>query len=229
MADGMQQGITPEVIGTSPIRWSDSIVEFAKALPKAQSEIQALEADATNKHLSKDYASLGAVLQACLDAYNANGFSIMQIPTTHGDIARITTRILHESGEWMENDLDIRAENQTAQKIGTAQTYGKRYSLASICGLAVTEEAPPAPQAAAKAKQEGKRLTKAMSRDLYSKLEDGLRKQSSASAVRKWLEAFDDTLITLPEASEQELRREAQQEIEAHEASSQSQYQGAGF
>lgn len=229
MADGMQQDITPQVVSESPIRWSESITEFAKALPKAQSEIEALEADATNKHLSKDYASLGAALAACLKAYNSNGFAVLQIPTTRGDIARITTRILHESGEWMESDLDIRAENQTAQKIGTAQTYGKRYSLTSIAGLAVSEEAPPAMEVAAKAKSDGKRLTKAMARDLYEKMQGGLRNQRSASAVRKWLQAFDAELKTLPVDQEQELRTEAQQEIEGHDAAQSPETQGAGF
>jgi hypothetical protein len=228
MTDGMQQDITPQVVSESPIRWSESIAEFAKALPKAQSEIQALEADATNKHLSKDYASLGAVLQACLTAYNTNGFSVMQIPTTHGDVARITTRILHESGEWMENDLDIRAENQTAQKIGTAQTYGKRYSLASICGLAVTEESPPAIEAAAKAMDAGKRLTKAQARDLFEKMQSGLRNQRSARGVNGWLGNFDAELKTLPVEQEKELRAEAAQEIEAHEAAA-VEPTGAGF
>lgn len=89
-------------------------------------------------------------------------------------------------------------------------------------------EQPPAIQAARQAEKEGKRLTKAMSRDLYGKMQAGMRKQSSANAIRRWLEAFDDTLKTLPVDQEQELRNEAQQEIEAHEAS-QSEPTGAGF
>lgn len=229
MADGMQQDITPQVVSESPIRWSETITEFAKALPEAQAAIKPLEADATNGHFSRDYASLGAALQACLSAYNDNGFSVLQIPTTRGDIARITTRIMHQSGEWMESDLDIKAENQTAQKIGTAQTYGKRYALTSIAGLAVVEEAPPATEAAAKAMDTGKRLTKAQARDLFEKMQSGLRNQRSARGVNGWLIKFDAELKTLPLDQEKELRTEATQEIEAHEAAAQPETQGAGF
>lgn len=90
------------------------------------------------------------------------------------------------------------------------------------------EQTPQPIQASKKAEKDGSRLTKAMSRDLYEKMQAGMRKQSSAGAIRRWLEAFDDTLKTLPVDQEQELRTEAQQEIEAHEAS-QSKPTGAGF
>ena len=233
MADGMQNEITPEVkpeiISESPIRWSENIGELAKALPLAQKALKPLEADATNKHLGKDYASLGAALDACLEAYNENGFSVIQIPTVRNDMVFVTTRILHESAEWLEADLEIKPENLTAQKIGTAAKYGRRYMLESVAGLAVVQEAPPAAEASQPAKKDGKRLTKAQSRDLYSKLQSGLRNQSSEKAVNKWLDVFDGDLKKLPVDFEKELRKEAQQEIEGHQSAKKPELEGAGF
>lgn len=229
MADGMQTEITPDVVGASPIRWSDTITEIAKALPAAQSALKPLETDATNKHLGKDYASLGAALEACLEAYNENGFSVIQFTTVRAGLVWVTTRLMHESAEWLEADLVLRPENETAQKVGTAATYGRRYSLTSIAGLAPVEEAPTATVAITQAKSEGKRLTKAMARDLFEKMQGGLRNQSSAGAVTKWLQAFDEELKSLPVDQEKELRTEAQQEIEGHETAKTPELEGAGF
>jgi hypothetical protein len=225
----MQNEIQPEIVAESPIRWSDSIEELAKALPEAQKALKPLETDATNKHFGRDYASLGAALEACLTAYNDHGFSVIQIPTVRNGLVCITTRLLHVSAEWMEADLLIRPENETAQKVGTAATYGRRYSLTSIAGLAPVEEAPTATEAVTQAKSEGKRLTKAMARDLFEKMQGGLRNQSSANAVRKWLTAFDDELKSLPVDQEKELRTEAEQEIEGHESAKTPELEGAGF
>lgn len=228
MADGMQTEIKPEIVGED-IFWSGEILEWSKAFPAAQAAMKPLQPDATNDFHGKDYASLGSALEACLPAYNEAGFSVIQIPTTKPGLVKVTTRILHESGEWMEFVLRLKPESDTAQKVGTAITYGRRYSVLSVSGLAPVEEAPPATEAVTKAKSEGKRLTKAMARDLFEKMQTGLRNQRSAGAVTKWLAAFDSELQSLPVDQEKELRTEAQQEIEAHESAKTPELEGAGF
>ena len=216
----------PKVFGQSPIRWSPEIGEIAQALVAAQAKMEPLRPDATNNHLSKDYSSTGAVLKACLAAYHGAGIAVLQFTTMTGELVRITTRLQHESAEWLEFDLDMRPENQTAQKIGTAATYGRRYSLLGVSALAPLEEGPDAAEAQQKAKQTGKRLTKAQADDLYKKMQTGLRNQRSVKGVNNWLANFADQLAILPEDFERELRKEAQQEIEGHESNGE---QGAGF
>lgn len=73
------------------------------------------------------------------------------------------------------------------------------------------ETDPPAPKPS-------KRLTKANSRDLYQKLQTGLRNQSSVPAINKWLVVLNDELEMLPVDQEKELRQEAADEIAGHEA-----------
>ena len=205
------------IIEQSDIRWSETITEFSKSYPAAQAEVEDLEKDAINTHTEKGYATLGATLAAVLPAFNKHGFAILQFPTTNGALVKITTRVLHSSGEWMEFDLVMRAESEAHQKVGTAITYGRRYSIQPITGIAPIEDVP-AIEAAAKAKDQGQRLTKAQSRDLFTKLQAGLGNQSSVAAINKWLTAFDDNLKSMDVASEKHLRLEAQQEIEGHEA-----------
>src|SRR6202008_4399225 len=47
----------------------------------------------------------------------------------------MTTRLLHESGEWMEGTLVMPLPKQDPQGFGSAMTYARRYALAAITGL----------------------------------------------------------------------------------------------
>ena len=47
----------------------------------------------------------------------------------------LVTRLLHESGEWIEDTAVCPMPKQDPQGLGSAMTYLRRYSLASICGL----------------------------------------------------------------------------------------------
>lgn len=62
------------------------------------------------------------------------------------------------------------------------------------------------------------RLTKQQAREMFGKMQAGLRSQRSERGVNGWLNAFDAELQMLPPDWEDDLRAEAQQEIEGHRA-----------
>ena len=47
----------------------------------------------------------------------------------------LTTRLVHESGEWIEETMSIPMIKQDPQAFGSALTYARRYGLSSITGL----------------------------------------------------------------------------------------------
>ncbi len=132
---------------------SESIKNLAVALKKAQSEIGGVEFDSNNPFFKSKYASLGAVIQASKDALVKNGFAISQ-PTTSNEFGvGITTILMHETGEWIEDTVTIPLPGQTyvdkngelkqnnfAQEAGKIITYLRRYSLASILNLYSDED-----------------------------------------------------------------------------------------
>ena len=73
------------------------------------------------------------------------------------------------------------------------------------------------------------RMTNAQARDIYAKMQKGLRSQRSVRGINGWLCAFENELKSLPEGWEKELRTEAQQEIEGHQAAQTPALEGAGF
>lgn len=118
------------------MKTSESIAKIAPALLKAQQAITFASKDATNPHFRSKYADLPAVIDACKPALNNAGIAFLQTnsPSEHGHIA-ITTRLLHESGEWIEDTATCPLPKNDPQGYGSAQTYLRRYSLASAVGL----------------------------------------------------------------------------------------------
>lgn len=115
---------------------SDSIINLSKALLAAQKAITFAAKDATNPHFKSKYADLPTVIDAIKPALNAAGIVFMQMPapSESGCIA-LTTRLMHESGEWIESTATCPLQKQDPQGYGSANTYLRRYALAAAVGL----------------------------------------------------------------------------------------------
>ncbi len=110
---------------------SESINELATALAKAQQEIKPALKDAANPFFKSKYADLHSTWDACKDALNKNGLSVVQ---TMEDQFLITT-LLHTSGQWIEGACPLINTKGDMQGLGSAVSYARRYSIAAICGV----------------------------------------------------------------------------------------------
>lgn len=119
---------------------SDDIIEFAKAFAKAQAGMGDVLKSADNSHFKSKYADLGAVVEATLPALNSAGFSVLQPPSFDGEIVRVATLILHESGQWMRSTLALRPARADPHGVGSAITYARRYGLLAMCGVAPEDD-----------------------------------------------------------------------------------------
>lgn len=118
------------------MKTSESINKIAPALLKAQRAIKFAVKDSQNPHFRSTYADLSSVIEACKPALNEAGIVFIQMaePCDPGSIA-LTTRLIHESGEWIESTATCAAAKPDAQAFGSATTYLRRYTLASAVGL----------------------------------------------------------------------------------------------
>lgn len=137
------------------MKTSESIGKIAAALVKAQREMTFAIKDSRNPAFKSTYADLSSVIEACKPALNAAGIAFIQMPATSepGTIA-LTTRLLHESGEWIESTATCPLQKVDPQGYGSANTYLRRYSLAAAVGLYQDDDdgnaaAKAAPQRAA--------------------------------------------------------------------------------
>jgi len=118
------------------MRTSETLTKIAPALLKAQKAITFAAKDTANPFFKSKYADLPAVIDAIKPALNDNGIVFVQTnsPSDAGFLC-LTTRLMHESGEWIEDTATIPLPKNDPQGYGSAATYGRRYALAAITGL----------------------------------------------------------------------------------------------
>jgi hypothetical protein len=138
---------------------SESIKEIATAFALFQAEVTDPSKGGDNPHFKSKFVELNDLLMSVRPVLSRNGLSIMQEPSGNGQDITISTILLHNSGEWMEFEpLTLKAAKADPQGAGSAITYGRRYALSSILGVAWDEDddGNKASQSAGKEKQPSK-------------------------------------------------------------------------
>lgn len=116
---------------------SESIKNISISLIKFQAEVQNPKNTADNPFYRSKYAPLNEILNDVRPLLSLHGLAVIQSPSGDGEKITINTLLVHESGEWIEFDpLTLKAEKITPQGAGVAITYGRRYSLSSVTGIA---------------------------------------------------------------------------------------------
>lgn len=125
---------------------SESIAALAEALSKAQGEIEGAKKGEVNPAFAKGgkggkYANLAAVWDAIRVPFSKNGLSVTQnTRITEGGHVVLVTTLMHSSGEWSSGDYPISPVMDTPQALGSAVTYGRRFSLMAIAGVAPIDD-----------------------------------------------------------------------------------------
>lgn len=120
---------------------SDSITELAKALSKAQGEMEAAKKGSLNPHFKNKYADLADVIDAVREPLCKNGLSFVQFPRTLGEgKLELITLLMHSSGEWIEGGVPLLFSKNDMQGLGGAITYARRFGLSSMVGLSQDDD-----------------------------------------------------------------------------------------
>jgi len=119
------------------MKTSEKIDLIAPALLAAQKEIGNATKNAKNPHFKNNYADLGAVIDAVKEPCNKNGIVILQSLSEGADGLHLTTRLLHSSGQFVEDTAFTPLPKNDPQGVGSATTYLRRYSLVAL--LCITQ------------------------------------------------------------------------------------------
>jgi len=115
---------------------------FAAAIAAAQLEMCNASKNAKNPHFKTDYANLSAVRDVVQPAFNRHGIAVLTIPS--GDPGFMNCRtILMWKDQTLEvgnKTYDIGTGRNEPQQGGTALTYYRRQSLASVGGIAQEDD-----------------------------------------------------------------------------------------
>jgi len=121
---------------------SPSVGALAAALAKAQAEIANPEKSLTATIVSPfprggsrtfRYASLASGLDLVRKCLGHHEIATVQATKIDGDsgLIRLTTTLVHASGEWVSSDWPVCPLTETAapHRLGAALTYARRYAL----------------------------------------------------------------------------------------------------
>ena len=168
---------------------SKELKEIAAALAKAQGEIVNAKKDSTAKIQGKskttgksyeytyDYSTLAGCLNSCRAALSKNGLSFIQSSGVRANQVSITSMLLHSSGQYFKNTITLTSGDQDPQSIGSAITYGRRYELCAMVGIAPEDDdGEAASKAQASPQQRSKQKNKSQTSNGYApRLQDGIR------------------------------------------------------
>ena len=144
------------------MRQSEQINELVTALAKAQGKITGALKDSENPFFKSKYADLASCWDAARDHLSANGLAVIQgtergepvsinwsTKNQKGDVTEfsvtghelvIITKLMHSSGQWIESSLNLIPGEATPQGVGSCITYGRRYGLCAIIGIAQVDD-----------------------------------------------------------------------------------------
>lgn len=159
------------------MRTSESIAKVTAALVEAQTEIKNMLKD--KEGYGYKYVQLSSILDEVKPIMQKHKLAITQFPVGGHNEVGVTSMLVHESGEFIEESFVIPLPNlkgmNDAQAAGAVITYARRYAVSAILNLAsdtdIDAASAPEPTKADVDKERSAMLLKvkdAFELDLYS-------------------------------------------------------------
>ncbi len=114
---------------------SDDIKELVTALCKAQGVMKPAVFNKVNPHFKNKYADFTSCMECCREPLANNGLSVMQYCENINEKLMLVTMLAHVSGQWIKSFFPLNPLKMDSQSIGSAMSYGKRYSLSALLGI----------------------------------------------------------------------------------------------
>lgn len=114
---------------------SKALTAFQKDMPPIIKEKTASIPTKTGGSYEYKYADLASIWDKIRGNLADNGLSVVQSPSWRTSEATLTTMIAHESGQWIEDEMQLKTVQDTPQGQGSAITYARRYMLCAMLGI----------------------------------------------------------------------------------------------
>lgn len=131
----------------SKMRESSDIAQIAAALVRAQAVLdspprnrEVLVRTKTGGTYTFRYATLDKIMETIRAALGGNGLCVLQpiVSTQRGPV--LVTRLLHESGQWMECEIPLPTLGDSLQDFGSAVSYVRRYAVSAMLNITADED-----------------------------------------------------------------------------------------
>ena len=122
---------------------SETTTSLFKAMIAAAPEISSI--GKSKQAYGYKYATLDALIDMLRSVLPKHGLWYVQMPTRQNGVSTLTTRVIHDSGEWIEDtiemtDTELQGKANDTQRVGASITYYRRYALSAIFGVSADED-----------------------------------------------------------------------------------------
>jgi hypothetical protein len=122
-------------------RTSERLDDLMAALAAARPQFPAIRRNKTVTVRRRDgstytftYGTLDTILDAVCPVLGAHGLALVCGVAAEDGVVRVTTRLAHASGQWVETALAV-PQPATLQELGSAVTYLKRYAINALLAI----------------------------------------------------------------------------------------------
>jgi hypothetical protein len=126
------------------MQMSESIASLAVALTAFEAEVQNPHNTASNPFHKNKYAPLQDILRDVRPLLAKHGLAVTQPVHSECNAIGVTTMLVHTSGEYIADTVTMEPGSEkgksAAQLAGSVITYLRRYSLASVLGIASEDD-----------------------------------------------------------------------------------------
>jgi hypothetical protein len=123
------------------MKTSQNVDVILPALFKVKQQLKAVAKTSNNPYFKSRYADLNSHIDAVEDLLQENNLLLLQ-PTTVDESGGnyVTTRITEaKTGQFVESTIKLIGETDM-QKVGSAITYGRRYTLGSLLSMKAEDD-----------------------------------------------------------------------------------------
>lgn len=125
------------------MKTSETTTAIFKSMIEVAPEINAI--GKSKQAYGYKYATLDSLIDMLRTVLPKHDLWFIQIPTRLEGKSSLTTRVIHNSGEWFEDtiemtDTELQGKANDTQKVGASITYFRRYALSAIFGVATEED-----------------------------------------------------------------------------------------
>jgi hypothetical protein len=121
---------------------SETIGALAPSLIKAQSQMQGITKEGKHPAFKSKYVTLDSILDTLRPILTSNGLMLTQGSSKPETLQAVTveSRIIHTTGEWISTTVTIPVTKPDAHGLGSALTYGRRYSVSALLAISADED-----------------------------------------------------------------------------------------
>jgi hypothetical protein len=120
---------------------SSNVDKILPALMTVKSKLQAVTKSASNPFFKSKYADLNTHLDAVEPLLADHGLVLFQPVTVESNgLNTVSSVIMHSSGQWVQSQMIVTSAANDMQKLGSAVTYARRYTLGSLLSMKAEDD-----------------------------------------------------------------------------------------